>query len=315
MIVPAQYHGKQVLCISHSRIGSQPKTWGVTTSYARVFTGTVKSATEAGDVEKRVRLVPDEVFVGDAGEVTAIGNQACLGTEVQVGHHWLVYLFRDERSNELVLDWQRSKPIQQAQKDLAVLQRLSNMPDSGIVIGHVGRAGQKVVARRFSDGKEFSAVTDASGNYELDLLSGKYFLTANTTQGLWAPETEASVLAQDCTQVDFWLRIDGRIAGTVETADGKTATYVQVAIVPLSPIGESFTVTTNGEGHFEVGGRQPGQYLVGVGILAPVDSAEWKSRVYYPGVSTREQAHVIQLGKGEWRSDISFMLASSTKTP
>jgi hypothetical protein len=58
-----------------SGFGSLPKMWGVTTSYARVFTGTVKSATEAGDVEKRVQLVPDKVFVGDASEVTAIGNQ------------------------------------------------------------------------------------------------------------------------------------------------------------------------------------------------------------------------------------------------
>jgi hypothetical protein len=312
--VPREYHGKTQFCMT-SRFGSQPWMWGITTSYERVFTGTVKSATEVGDVEKRVQLVPNEVFVGDAGAVTAIGNQACLGTEIQVGQNWLVYLFRDKRRNELVLDWQRSTPIQQAQKDVSILRHLAKMPDSGIVTGRVGLAGHKILATRASDRKEFSAVSDASGNYELDLLEGNYFLTANTTRGLWAPETEIRVSAQDCTQLDFWFHIDGRIAGTVETADGKLATYVQVAIVPLSPAGESFTVTTNGEGHFEVGGRQPGQYLVGVGILAPEDSSEWKTRVYYPGVPAREQAHVVELSKGEWRTDISFMLAPRTKSP
>jgi hypothetical protein len=269
-----------------------------------------------GDFEKRIELVPDETFVGDGSEVTAITNQACLNAEIQAGQKWLVYLFRNPRNNELVLGYEgRSKAIEQAQKDIAILRHLSKMSDSGIITGRVGQAGHLVVAKRDSDGKRFSAVSDASGNYELDLPSGEYFLTANTTKGLWAPETEVWVSEQDCTQLDFWLHTDGRIAGTVETADGKAASYVKVAIVPLSPVGESFTVATDGKGHFEVGGRQPGQYLVGVGISAPVDSAEWKSRVYYPGVPTREQAHTIELGKGEWRTDVSFVLAPTSTNP
>jgi hypothetical protein len=58
-----------------------------------------------------------------------------------------------------------------------------------------------------------------------------------------------------------------------------------------------------------------GQYLVGVSILAPANSAQWKSRVYYPGLLTREQADTIDLGKGEWRTDVSFKLAPTTKNP
>jgi hypothetical protein len=72
-------------------------------------------------------------------------------------------------------------------------------------------------------------------------------------------------------------------------------------------------VDADENGYFEVAGRQPGQYLVGVGLLAPFDSAEWQSRVYYPGVRTREQAKVIELGDGEWRTDIDFRLAPNTK--
>ena len=297
------------------RIGTLPKTWGVTTSYERIFTGTVKAVTDAAHVEKRVELAPKEVFVGDAGEVTAIASEACLGAAIQVGQNWLAYLFRDKRSNELVVDWQRSKAIQQARKDVSILRRLSRLSDSGLVVGNVGVSGHVIVIKRTSDGKEFSAVTDPGGDYELELPGGKYFATANTTQGLWAPETEVLVSNQDCTQLDFWLHIDGRIAGIVQKSDGKPASYVHVAIVPLSPVGESFTVTTNAEGHYEVGGRQPGEYLVGVGILAAADSAEWTSRVYYPGVPTRKQAYVVEVGKGEWRTDISFMLPSSPNLP
>jgi hypothetical protein len=62
-----------------------------------------------------------------------------------------------------------------------------------------------------------------------------------------------------------------------------------------------------------IASRQTIANLVGVGLLAPCDSAEWQSRVYYPGVRTREQAKVIELGDGEWRTDIDFRLAPKTK--
>lgn len=316
-----EYHGKRAMCVYSGNLGPV-KDWRLTTNYERVFTGTVKSVTAVGDFEKRVELEPDEVFLGDAKEVTAITNQACLDTDIEAGQKWLVYLFRAHTNNELVLGYEgRSKPMERAQNDIAILRHLSTLTDSGILTGHVGQAGHigqaghKVVARRFSDSREFSAVTDASGNYELELPTGKYFATANTTQGLWAPETEVSVLKHDCVQVDFSLRTDGRIAGTVTTADGKPASYVQVAIVRLLPVKQSFTVTTDGLGHFEVGGREPGQYLVGVGILDSAASAEPKIRVYYPGVPTLEQAHVVELGKGEWRTDISFMLPTNSNGP
>jgi hypothetical protein len=45
---------------------------------ARVFTATVKSATEISDTDKRLELIPDEIFLGSASEVTATVNQACL---------------------------------------------------------------------------------------------------------------------------------------------------------------------------------------------------------------------------------------------
>jgi hypothetical protein len=311
-----EYHGKKVTCV-FSGLYSSAGWVCDTQNYERVFSGTVKSAVEVGDFDKRLQLIPDEVFLGDpASEVTAITNQACLHTEIEAGQKWLFYLSRDKQSNELVLPYGgRSKPIAQAQQDIVTLRHLAKLIDSGILTGHVGHPGHKVVARRVSDNTEFSALANDSGNYEFELQPGAYYLSANTEQGLWAPETETFVSKKSCIHVDLWLHIDGRISGTVTNSDGKAARYVQVAIVPISPAGQSFTVTSDEKGHFEVGGRKPGRYLVGVGLLAGVDTAEWKSRVYYPGVPSQEQAKVIELGKGEWRTDIKFSLPPSSTVP
>ena len=41
----------------------------------------------------------------------------------------------------------------------------------------------------------------------------------------------------------------------------------------------------------------------------------WKFRVYYPGVSTREQAQIIQLEQGEWRTDVQLRLGLTARIP
>jgi hypothetical protein len=318
-----EYHGKKFGCtysgIQNSGFGKICGTYG----YAQVFTGTVISAVEISDRDKRLQLAPDEVFMGDpASEVTAITDQACLRTEVKAGDKWLFYLNRDPKTSELILSYGGlSKPIADARQDIATLRHLANLTNSGILTGNVTRSvrplvpfkavpvpNRKIVAKRVSDGVEYSALTDGNGHFELEVPLSTYHLSTNAEPGLWGPEGEISVRGPSCINVNFLLHTDGRLSGQVTTADGKPARCVQVAIVPVSPIGPQFTVVTDEQGHFEVGGRQPGSYLVGVGLLAQYDSPEWKSRVCYPGVSRKEEAKTIKLGEGEWRTDIDFKL-------
>jgi hypothetical protein len=315
MVEVREYHGRKVQCV-HSGIFPTNGTECGTQQYARVFSGTVKSAFDIGDTDKLLQITPEEVFLGEpASEVMAVTNQACLHREIRAGEKWLFYLYRNPQTNGLVLPYDSpSKPLEQAQQDIATLRHLSKLTDTGILTGHV-LASHKIVAKRLSDDAEYSSVTDADGNYEFELKPGTYLLTANTIQGLWGPEATPSVSKRGCTRVNLWLHIDGRIAGTVTNFEGKAARHVQIAIIPVSPSGESFTVLSDDQGHFEVGGRQPGQYIVGVGLLSPVSSAEWASRVYYPGVRTREQAKIIELSKGEWRTDVNFKLILSSAGP
>ena len=69
-----EYRGKKIMCCYSGLVGVA-KACG-TQFHARVFTGTVKSAVDVGETDKRLDITPDEVFLGDSKEVTATTNQA-----------------------------------------------------------------------------------------------------------------------------------------------------------------------------------------------------------------------------------------------
>jgi hypothetical protein len=322
-----------------------------TQGYTRVFTGTVRSAVDVSETKTRLELIPDEVFLGDTRELTATVNQACLPEnepEIKAGDKWLFYVrpkrYFDNETRQVIADglevsWHSpSKPVSEAEDDIATLRHLAELTDKGILAGNVVRIGatvdtlnptavpnHKVVVKDFRSGTEYTAFTNVNGHFELELPPGPYDVTASTKQGLRDAEPfmanrdleygfggNARVRPGGCTEMALRLLVDGKLAGRVTMADGRPASFAKVAIVPTSPLHPQFTVDADENGYFEVSGRQPGQYLVGVGLSAPFDSAEWKSRVYYPGVRTREHAKVIELDVGEWRTDIDFQLLPSS---
>jgi hypothetical protein len=324
------YHGKQIQCV-HGGNWLNPMQGCGTPGYAQVFTGTVKSAVDVSDTNKQLVIIPDEVFLGDpVSEVTATVNQGCFPQEqpeIQPGDRWLFYLQIDRTTGALILGYDSpSKPIGKAKHDIATLRHLARLTNSSILTGNLTSIAsrnpgkvvpvpdRKVVARR-SDGTEYAALTDSDGYYEFELPPDSYRLTANSEPGMWAPEYTIDVWQRECVGINFLLHTDGRISGTVTEADGRPARFVQVAIVQLSPSVESFTVATDSLGHFEVGGRGRGSYLVGEGVLAQSASSEWPLRVYYPGVTTRQNAKTIELGLGEWRTDIDFSLPPTFTAP
>lgn len=308
-----------------------------TRRYARVFTGTVKSVIEASDSDKVLTLLPEEVFVGDpVGEVEAAVNQGCLPgnkPEIQVGDRWLFYLESygfgppDHNAKELILPlYSPSKPISEAQDDIETLRRLARLTDTAIITGEVDHIGptydklnptpipnRRIAAKSATTGLEYTTFTNSSGHYTFEVPPGSYEVTANTEPGFREVENEFAVASPyiangACLDIDFQLLVDGKLAGRVTRADGKPASSVILTILRTDPVGAPATVVTDAAGDFELSGRQPGSYIIGIGLLAPFDSEEWKSRVYYPGVRTKDEATIIQLGKGEWRTDINFVL-------
>lgn len=322
-----QYHGHDITCV-HSGIVQTNGTGCGTQGYARVFTGTVKSAFDIGEADKLLQLIPDEVFLGDAGEVLAVTNQGCLHREIQTGNKWLFYLSRNTKTGELVLGYDSpSKPTAEAQADIARLRHLQKLNDSGLLTGTLTRIVSKdpwkfsrvpnrmVSVKAVSGNAEFTAQTDPNGHYEIEVPPNTYTVNANTEAGLWAPETTTSVAKSACVAVGFLLHTDGRISGTVIMADGKPARYPRIQIVPVSTGEQPFTVVGDADGHFEIGGREAGQYVVGAGVATRVGTAQWQPGTYYPGVPDRNKAQAIELREGQWRADLKIKLLPNSSGP
>ena len=204
------YHGKQIQCMHSGLCGSGGRVCG-TYGYARVFTGTVKSVTEISFTDKRLVLIPEEVFLGPASEVTATVNQGCLPLnepELKDGDRWLFYLQSpgfpgtEEKAKELVLPYDsRSGPVDSvsAREEISTLRHLARLTDSGVITGHVTRVEMKdqkidsvpvsewaLTAKSVSSGIEYNSLTDSNGHFEFELPPDRYQVTANTQRGSWA---------------------------------------------------------------------------------------------------------------------------------
>jgi hypothetical protein len=128
-----QYHGHNVTCV-HSGIVQTNGTDCGTQNYARVFTGTVKSAFEIGETDKLLQLIPEEVFVGDpVSEVLAVTNQACLLREIRAGEKWLFYVYRNTKTNGLVLPYDMTAQVNQSQMRKMTLQGCGTYRNSAIL--------------------------------------------------------------------------------------------------------------------------------------------------------------------------------------
>lgn len=329
-----QYHGKQIACV-HSGLIGVAKACG-TEGYVRVFTGIVRSSTEKGDTDKLLELVPDEVFVGDSSEATAITDQACLHTDIEAGEKWLFYLYRDPKSNALVLGYDSpSRPVSEADDEISLLRDLANLKNAGALVGTIRNSGEaendeaaplanhKVVAKNLKNGKEYTTHTNEKGHFKFDLPAGEYDVATTPEDGLREVESLASMKGSvpvengKCWEHDFAVKpitaikpkTDGIISGRVGSPDGKPFT-VHPWIQIVSVDGEEYTSAyVDAKGHFEAKDVKPGRYVVGLGIRPGAGYfSDVPTPVYYPGVRTREDASVIELRPNESRTNVDFQL-------
>lgn len=318
-------HNGQPIACTRSGLRGFSSQCGTGGGYDTIFLGSVLSVVEMAGMEKRLRLMPEESFLGDPGkELTVITSQGACFPDIKAGDEWLFYLQHDpDKPKRLLLAYgSPSGPAADSQNEIARLRRLAQMAGTGIIKGSVTQRvfeddvetsidvpDRRIVAKRKQNGREYRATTGADGHYEFEPLPyGSYELTANTAPGLWAEEGDVEVESRNCADVDFEMRPDGEISGHIRNADGTPAAYASLAVIPSLGNGARFFPTADDQGYFEVKGLAPGGYLVGLGIDDDSEEPKTQPPVYYPGTQDRDLAVVVEIGPSGKRTDIDFKL-------
>jgi len=322
--------GKTVTCM-HSGLMSDLNDCGVRSDwYTYVFVGSISAITPAKDDEKRIQVIPEEVFSGEpASPLSVLTSQAPCLPDLAVGDRWL-FFFRKENGKPIVLDFygNDSRPVASAQKQIETLRRLKTIGDFGILRGSVMRGGYlerktvpnaRVVARRASDDIQFVATTGSDGNYEFPPVPpGEYKLTADPVGSFQADAGGANLTRGSCWHVTLSRYPHAELGGRVQHSDGSPLPQVDVLI--MSEDETWFTTEKADEhGYFHTDSLRPGKYVIGINLPG---APPWKvgggggagleippASLYYPGVQGRSAALAITLAEDEKRDDIDFVIS------
>jgi carboxypeptidase family protein len=322
--------GKTFTCM-HSGLISDLNDCGVQSDwYNYVFVGSIAGITPAKGDEKRIQIIPEEVFSGDpASPLTVLTSQAPCLPDMAVGDRWLFFL-RKETGKAIVLDFygNDSRPIAHAQEQIETLRRLKIIGDLGILRGKVMRGGYlerkavpnaRVVARRASDNMQFVAITNSEGQYEFPPVPpGEYKLTADPVGSFQPDEGGANVTRGSCWHVTLSRSPHAELGGRVQRSDGSA--LPQLAVLIMREDETWFTTAkSDARGYFHIDMLQPGKYVVGINLPG---APPWKAvggagggldipsaSLYYPGVQSRSAALAITLAEDEKRNDIDFVVS------
>jgi len=172
-----------------------------------------------------------------------------------------------------------------------------------------------------------TALTDASGRFEIRAVAGHLVVTATKAgyaQGAFGarrggePPRAVTVANGGTVEgIDIALRKGAAIAGRIVDDFGDPVVSGEVNVSRLKRVDGRLRIdgsrrtTTDDLGEFRVGGLDAGSYLVAVGGGGGTVT-RW-ALTYYPGTVSRADAHAITVQAGDEQSGIDFAVSPSSK--
>lgn len=316
--------------------------WKADAVFVGAVVGESKFTLDEGTYKETMRLVrlaveqPLRGVEGSEVEVaTGWGGGDC-GYEFRRGQRYVVYARRGEKDGRLYTGiCMRTRPLAEADEDLAYVRGLGSAEPTGTVFGQVfrrnyGRQDGEPAFKPVADaeltveggGASRELKTDASGGYRVEgLAAGKYRVTVKVPPGLFyedgkgeraAVGREVEVAERGCAQSDFHLESDTRVAGRVVDPAGRPVAGLPVQM--RGAPGDARNVNnfryarTDAGGRFEFRAVPPGDYLLGVRILGSAGEAVPYPRTYFPGVVSKEEATVLKVKEGERATGLELRL-------
>jgi hypothetical protein len=293
-----------------------------------------------------VTMVVEKVFKGSvkiSQELKFGSGDPVLGCswtfyDEDVGDKYLLYLFRPEKPSEpyYVSTCNRSQGLEGAYDDLRYLENMEKLRGRTRVSGSVRREGadfENVEGQRVritGRGKTYIATTDKHGLFEIyDLRPGRYSIEPVLERGWMVDEiglsrqpTRAELMDENPRPrpkewftlrpkrhfgVSIRLRLNNRVTGRVTTAGGQPFNRVCVSLVAVNTKPNVCSAFTDADGRFEIRSVDAGSYNLVINFQN-VKSAEHPfPRLYYPGVTTVEEAKVFAIGFAESVEGLHFV--------
>ncbi|HVF41861.1 MAG TPA: hypothetical protein VM936_02550 [Pyrinomonadaceae bacterium] len=266
------------------------------------------------------------VKVGELEVQTGAGGGDC-GYDFEPGTKYLVYGYDVEGAGRVGTGiCSRTRPLAAAEEDVRYIRGVPGLPEGGEIFGTAKRyavnhetgawdeagavEGARVTAA--SGAQRLEAMTGGDGSYSLKGLSpGRYTVSVVLPANLSPREEETvEIHGRGCAQVDYRTVLDGRVAGKLADARGKSLGGVFVNLLPAGAKDafRSLSGRTKEDGSFEFRELPPGRYLLGVNLGdAPDEEMPYRS-TYYPSTTDRAAAKVFELGEGERLGGVEFRL-------
>lgn len=247
--------------------------------------------------------------------LTGSGGGDC-GYEFKIGQRYLVYANRS-KTHLTTSICSRTKPVDQADEDLAFLGTLSSAAPGATIYGRVTRYELKKEVGVSDpdvfitiDGEEKKEVRpDSEGNYRVKgLPAGKYKVKVHLPDTLttYQPERELTVADRGCAAQTWYVTDNGEVSGRVIDAEGQPVKRILLSLVKPTDnprtADDARLERTDEEGRFKFSAVRRGSYVIAVNFNRypdPSDPTNAYVPTFYPGVLNQAQAEVITVALGE----------------
>jgi hypothetical protein len=260
-----------------------------------------------------------EVFKGDPGrEITISGGAG----EFRQGQEYIIFASPNPTTQTVqtsVCSGNRMLADHQEDADLAWLRAYPTAPPTVSIFGKVsmgyGVTNIPLISIKLSGEKSLTASTAEDHSYAFkDLPPGAYTVAAVLPVGyttLASGTTTFSVQAKGCAEVDWAIRHDTHIRGTLTDTAGNFAPNVPIGLLRPAQNRTGFDVVTSqhtdANGNYDFSKVDAGVYWIALYYLGP-NNREPHAPVYYPSGASSSSAEVIHLGASETREQVNLVL-------
>jgi protocatechuate 3,4-dioxygenase beta subunit len=260
-----------------------------------------------------------EVFKGNPGsEITVRGGNG----EFRQGQEFIVFASSNPTAQAIetsVCSGNRGLGNPGWDSDLAWLRAYPTAPPTARIFGEVtmgyGIKDIPPVTVKTSGEKTLTASTGDDHSYAFENLPpGTYTLTAVLPAGYTthaAGAVTVTVEAKGCTEVDWGIRHDTHVKGSVTDTAGIPAPNVHIGLLRPAHNRTGFDIVasqrTDVNGNYDFNKVDPGDYWVALNYLGPSNNEPYVP-VYYPSAANQSTAELIHLGPMDVRENVNLVL-------